>query len=86
MFNLLMLLASPIMLSAALAVDVTTPTTPVDDVIRQLLNLGVGGVVAVVYFLQWQAEMKKREACEKRERDLLLKLAKIDDGNSASEI
>lgn len=78
MLNSLMLFISPALLSVALMVDVTQPLTPIDDVIRQLLNLGVGGVIAVVFFFQWQAEMKKRETAEKRERTLLLKLARID--------
>lgn len=76
--NAVMLFITPALMSVALMADVTPPLTPVDDVLRQLLNLGVGGVIALVFYWQWRTSEQKREQAEKRERALLLKLAKLD--------
>lgn len=57
----------------------TQAITPLDDVAKQLLNLGIGGVVAAVFFVQWRrVEALWLESLE-RERNLLLKIAKVDD-------
>lgn len=75
MLNQLMLFSAPLLLSVAIE---TTPVTPVDDVIRQLLNLGTGGVIALIFYWQWQRSEKKREEAERRERDLLRQIAKLE--------
>lgn len=76
MFNSMMLLIPPALASLAFQ---TQEITPLDDVARQLLNLGIGGVIAAVFFVQWRrVEALWLEALE-RERKLLLKIAKVDD-------
>lgn len=77
MFNSLMLFLSPALLSLALAIDVATPVTPIDDVVKQLLNLGVGGVIAAVFFFQWRRVESLWLDTLERERKLLLKIAEI---------
>lgn len=77
MFNSLMLLLPPAF-STAVAFQAQT-ITPLDDVAKQLLNLGIGGVVAAVFFVQWRrVEALWLESLD-RERKLLLKIAKVDD-------
>lgn len=77
MFNSLMLLLPPAF-SQAVAFQAQA-ITPLDDVAKQLLNLGIGGVVAAVFFVQWRrVEALWLESLE-RERKLLLKIAKVDD-------
>lgn len=76
MFNSMMLLIPPALASLAFQAQAITP---LDDVAKQLLNLGIGGVVAAVFFVQWRrVEALWLEALE-RERKLLLKIAKVDD-------
>lgn len=76
MFNSMMLLLPPAMMSLAFEAQTITP---LDDVAKQLLNLGIGGVIAAVFFVQWRrVESLWLEALE-RERKLLLKIAKVDD-------
>jgi len=76
MLNSLMLLLPPALASFAFQAQAITP---LDDVAKQLLNLGIGGVVAAVFFVQWRrVEALWLEALE-RERKLLLKIAKVDD-------
>lgn len=76
--NSAMLIVAPALLSIAWAVDTTTPVTPVDDVVKQLLNLGVGGVIALIFYWQWRYSEKKREIAEERERRLLRQIAKLE--------
>jgi len=76
MFDSLLLLMPPALASFAFEAQAITP---LDDVARQLLNLGIGGVIAAVFFVQWRrVEALWLEALE-RERKLLLKIAKVDD-------
>lgn len=76
MVDSLILLLPPAM--ATLAFQAQT-ITPLDDVARQLLNLGIGGVIAAVFFVQWRrVEALWLESLD-RERKLLLRLAKVDD-------
>ena len=76
MFNSMMLLLPPALASVAFEAQAITP---LDYVARQLLNLGIGGVIAAVFFVQWRrVEALWLEALE-RERKLLLKIAKVDD-------
>lgn len=60
---------------ATLAAQLTTTTgaaaDPVSEIARSVLNLGVGGVLAWVFYVQWKSEVSKREMAEKRERQLL---------------
>lgn len=51
---------------------------PVVELARSLLSLGVGGLLARVFYDQWQKEIKKRELAEARERKLLLSLVSGD--------
>lgn len=69
----------------ALAALQETAVAPVDDAIKSIINLGVGGVIAVIFYLQWQREIGRREASEKRERELLRALAKVDREDDADE-
>jgi len=76
MFNSMMLLLPPALASVAFEAQAITP---LDDVARQLLNLGIGGVIAAVFFVQWRrVEALWLESLD-RERKLLLKIAKVDD-------
>lgn len=76
MFNSMMLLIPPALASVAFQAQAVTP---LDDVAKQLLNLGIGGVVAAVFFVQWRrVEALWLDSLE-RERKLLLKIAKVDD-------
>ena len=76
MFDSLLLLMPPALASVSFEAQAITP---LDDVARQLLNLGIGGVIAAVFFVQWRrVEALWLEALE-RERKLLLKIAKVDD-------
>ncbi len=76
MFNSMMLLLPPAMMSLAFEAQTITP---LDDVAKQLLNLGIGGVIAAVFFVQWRrVEALWLESLD-RERKLLLKIAKVDD-------
>lgn len=76
MFNSMMLLIPPALASVAFQAQAVTP---LDDVARQLLNLGIGGVIAAVFFVQWRrVEALWLDALE-RERKLLLKIANMDD-------
>ena len=65
------------LLGIALMLDAIDPITPVDDAVRSLLNLGVGGAIALVFYLQWQREMRERKVSESRERALLREIAKL---------
>ena len=76
MFNSMMLLLPPAMMSLAFEAQTITP---LDDVAKQLLNLGIGGVIAAVFFVQWRrVEALWLESLD-RERKLLLKIANMDD-------
>lgn len=76
MYNSLMLFLPPALASFAFEAQAITP---LDDVARQLLNLGIGGVIAAVFFVQWRrVEALWLESLD-RERKLLLKLANVDD-------
>lgn len=65
----------PVLLAATLQ---ETTITPVDDAVRQIINLGVGGVVAAIFYWQWQREREERKAAEKRERNLLRNMAQVE--------
>lgn len=76
MFTSMMLLLPPALASITFQ---TQAITPIDDVARQLLNLGIGGVIAAVFFVQWRrVEALWLESLD-RERKLLLKLANVGD-------
>jgi len=60
--------APPLLMAVAMQTGVSTP---VDAALQQILQLGVGGVVAAIFYWQWQREITRREASEKRERAIL---------------
>jgi hypothetical protein len=71
-------LIAPLLASVA-AQTITTGTTPdpVTEIARSVLNLGVGGVLAWIFYQQWRTEIAKREAAELRERQILRTLANL---------
>lgn len=75
--------APPILMALALQSGVSTP---VDSAIQQILQLGVGGVVAAIFYWQWQREIGRREAAEKRERQLLRTVGKLPEETEISAL
>jgi hypothetical protein len=65
----------------------TNVSTPVDAAIQQILQLGVGGVVAAIMYWQWQREIGRREAAEKRERAILRTVGNLppEEASAAAE-
>lgn len=83
--NSLMVFIPPIF--ATLAAQATAGATGVsiEGVIGQVLNLGVGGVMAFVAFWLYRQEVIKREAAEARERALLLEIVRERSGLKIAE-
>jgi len=75
--NSLIVFSLPILASVAFQTAADT-SGDIAGVIRNLLNLGAGGLVAVVFYYRWQHAEKKREEAEARFTNLLLRLAKIE--------
>lgn len=73
--------APPVLMALAMQTGVTTP---VDTAIQQILQLGVGGVVAAIFYWQWQREIGRREAAEKRERSILRTVGNLPAEESAA--
>lgn len=82
MIQSFMLLLPPAMVSLAFQQQAVTP---VDDVVKQLLNLGVGGIVAAVFFVQWRRVEELWLQSLERERKLLMRIANLDDRDSKGE-
>lgn len=74
--NSLMLFVPPIFAGLAAQITTSGAGTSIEGVVGQVLNLGVGGVMAFVAFWLYRQEVIKREAAEARERALLLELVR----------
>ena len=71
-------LIAPVLVTLAAQVGITgAAADPVSEIARSVLNLGVGGVLAWIFYMQWRAETTKREAAELRERQLLRTLVNL---------
>lgn len=67
----------PVAFSLALQAAGSVPEDQIAGLIRNVLNLGTGGVIAVFCYTKWQEEVKKRESAENKYNRLLLRLAKL---------
>lgn len=73
----LVVVALPVVANLAFQTAGDVPSDDIVAIIRQVLNLGIGGILSLIFWYLFKEERQKREAAESRYQALLMRLAKI---------
>ena len=67
----LLLILSPVLSSLALQTALPAATSDVAMLIENILQLGAGGLLSIIFYQLWRREEKARKEAEQRERAAL---------------